>query len=293
MRDAAPDLSTFGLEAESTTAVAGGDSARAWRAQLADGTSAFVKQATRSTADMLPLEAAGLAWLAEAGAVTPRVLAVDDTTLVLSWVERAKPSAEAATTIGAMLARMHRQAASHFGCPPPTAGPATKGWVGTVEVPFGEFDAWPQFYVAARLQPAARTAQHLGGLTTTMRNAIDDLCDALLTDPVSVSGPATEPAVTHGDLWAGNVMWTLDGGVLVDPAAVGGHPETDLAMLQLFGAPQWARIVAGYEAVGPLAPGWQSRVPLHQVFPLLVHAAMFGAGYGAQAASAPRTAIGH
>ncbi len=97
--------------------------------------------------------------------------------------------------------------------------------------------------------------------------------------------------MVHGDLWSGNVMWQPDGAVLIDPAAHGGHPESDLAMLHLFGTPQLPRIVAGYESVRPLPSDWRSRIALHQVLPLLVHAAMFGAGYGAQAADAARTAL--
>ncbi len=97
--------------------------------------------------------------------------------------------------------------------------------------------------------------------------------------------------MVHGDLWSGNVMWQPDGAVLIDPAAHGGHPESDLAMLHLFGTPQLPRIVAGYESVRPLPASWRSRIELHQVFPLLVHAAMFGAGYGAQAADAARAAV--
>jgi fructosamine-3-kinase len=87
----------------------------------------------------------------------------------------------------------------------------------------------------------------------------------------------------HGDLWTGNVLADRDGRPwLIDPAAYGGHREMDLAMLDLFGrVPERTR--AAYEEVAPLAEGWRDRVRLWQLFPLLVHAVLFGGGYREQA----------
>jgi fructosamine-3-kinase len=81
------------------------------------------------------------------------------------------------------------------------------------------------------------------------------------------------------------VIWTHDGGCcVIDPAAHGGHRETDLAMLALFGLPHLPRVLQAYEEVSPLGDGWEERVGVHQLFPLLVHACLFGGGYGARAA---------
>ena len=103
-----------------------------------------------------------------------------------------------------------------------------------------------------------------------------------------LSVPDAEPARLHGDLWSGNILWSADGAVLIDPAAHGGHRETDLAMLDLFGLPHLARVLAAYDETWPLDDGWRQRVPLRQLHPLLVHAALFGGGYGAQAVAAAR-----
>jgi fructosamine-3-kinase len=85
----------------------------------------------------------------------------------------------------------------------------------------------------------------------------------------------------HGDLWSGNVMWTSDGAVLIDPAAQGGHRETDLAMLALFGCPYFDAVIDGYQSHRPLRDGWRDRVGLHQLYPLLARSSPWlGDGLG-------------
>ncbi len=104
-------------------------------------------------------------------------------------------------------------------------------------------------------------------------------------DPATgLSGPSEPPSRLHGDLWAGNVLWGLnDLPWLIDPAAHGGHRETDLAMMHLFGGFGPATFAA-YDESYPLATGWRDRVALHQLDPLLVHACLFGGGYGSRVA---------
>ena len=86
-------------------------------------------------------------------------------------------------------------------------------------------------------------------------------------------------ARTHGDLWSGNVMWTPEGAVLIDPAAQGGHAEEDLAALAVFGCPHYDRILAAYDEASPLEEGWRERVALHQAHIIMIHCAVFGRSY--------------
>jgi fructosamine-3-kinase len=85
----------------------------------------------------------------------------------------------------------------------------------------------------------------------------------------------------HGDLWGGNLHVDEYGApCLIDPAVYGGHREIDLAMMRLFGG-FGARVFDAYEEAFPLSSGHAERVPLYQLYPLLVHTNLFGGGYAA------------
>lgn len=159
-----------------------------------------------------------------------------------------------------------------------------------VPLPFGAWSTFGRFYAEARVLPYLDRLPTLGTKTVFTR-----LLKKLLDEDPNLTGPPEAPSRIHGDLWSGNVVWSRDDGRawLIDPAAHGGHRETDLAMLALFGAPHLSAILSGYQSVHALAPGWRARIALHQVHPLLVHAVLFGGGYLAQAESAAAAALRH
>jgi fructosamine-3-kinase len=153
-----------------------------------------------------------------------------------------------------------------------------------VPLPNGSQPDWPTFFAERRILPFVRRAVDRGALSPDESTTFDRLCDRL----DDLAGPAEAPARIHGDLWSGNVLWGADGEAwLVDPAAHGGHRETDLAMLSLFDTSN-PRMFAAYDEAAPLAAGWPDRVALHQLHPLLVHAVLFGRAYGAQATELAR-----
>jgi fructosamine-3-kinase len=204
--------------------------------------------------------------------------------IVLTRVTEVAPTAHAAQELGRRLARMHRAGAPHHGAPP--AGWSADGFIATLPLPHQVEDhglGWPEFYAAHRVTPYLRLARDRGVVDTDGAAAVERVCARLTSGAVSM--PPAEPARLHGDLWAGNVLWSASGTVLVDPAAHGGHRETDLAMLAMFGLPHLDRVLAAYDEAWPLDDGWRDRVALHQLHPLLVHAALFGGGYGRQAVS--------
>jgi fructosamine-3-kinase len=235
---------------------------------LEDGREVVVKRGSMTA------EAAGLRWLAEPGVVAvPEVLDADDATLVTTLVPRGSASRAAAEDFGRSLAALHATGAPAFGAPPPD-GPAD-AWIGEAPMRNDPHDGpWLDWYLADRVQPYLRTAVDRGALSASDASRIEgaDLRP----------GPEEPPARLHGDLWSGNVLWAEEAW-LIDPAAHGGHRETDLAMFALFGHPHLDTVLAAYDEAAPLADGWRDRVGLHQLFPLLVHAALFGGGYGAAA----------
>jgi fructosamine-3-kinase len=266
-----------GSAAAATTPLGG----TARRVELADGRVVVAKRHDHPTA--VRAEVAGLRWLT--GPV-PEVYAYDDEWLVMEFVEPGTPSAAAAEEFGRGLARLHAAGAPAFGAPPPD-GPAD-AWIGLAPMRNEPGTDWPSWYAAHRIEPYLRSAVDQGVLSDT--RAIESVCERL----PSLAGPAEPPARLHGDLWSGNVRWAADGRAwLIDPAAHGGHRETDLAMLHLFGCARLDRIVAAYDEAAPLAAGWRERMGLHQLFPLLVHTVLFGGGYAGQAVAAARSALAY
>jgi fructosamine-3-kinase len=254
------------------------------RVTLADGGSVVVKHGPDGAVDA---EASSLCWLADAHAVpVPTVLGQDADWLVMAWVEPGVPTAAAAEELGRGLAVLHASGAPAFGQPPP-GGPAD-AWIGMAAMVNTPAPDWPAWFAEYRIAPYLRRCVTARSLTNADAAVIEHVMDRL----PELAGPDEPPARLHGDLWYGNVVWSSIGpSALVDPAAHGGHRETDLAMLALFGCPDLDRVLAAYQEVTPLAAGWQRRVALHQLFPLLVHAELFGGPYPSQAVDAARRAL--
>jgi len=266
----------LGTAVATAARLGGGDVAESYRMDLADGRRVFAKTHRSPPPGFFTTEAAGLQQLREPDVVAvPEVLAVSDgddgspPRLVLGWIdEGGRSSVDDEYEFGRRLARLHRVGTPGF-------GREDRRTTGSLALPNDPCTDWVEFFGDRRLTPLLRIARDPRSLPDdtlhTLGRTIDRLGD--------LGVPVEPPARLHGDLWAGNRLVDRSGcSWLIDPAFHGGHREYDLAMMRLFGG--FAQpCFDGYAAEAPLADGWEARVPLHQLAPLVVHAIKFGGGY--------------
>ncbi len=252
--------------------IKGGDFHDVFKVELADGRNVFAKTDRAGATDKFAAEAAGLEWLRQANAVpVPEVLAVHKAEpgfLILEWITEGRGSNEGDEQLGRLLARLHTAGA-------PGYGRSDARPTGTLGLPNELTTSWAEFYGWQRLQPLAKIASDTNALPRKAIvgiNRIADRIDLLV-------GPKEPPARLHGDLWSGNRVVDAEGrSWLVNPKTFGGDREYELAMMRLFGGFSDSCFDA-YDELFPLADGWQRRIPLYQLAPLINHAIRSGGHY--------------
>jgi fructosamine-3-kinase len=268
--------------------LAGGEIHEAYGAELADGRRVFIKSSERVSPGMFAAEARGLEWLREARVLRiPEVVAVADAGaeeprfLVLEYLDPGPRAPGFDETLGRGLAAMHRFGAPSFGLD-------HDNFIGRLEQPNAPGPDWPNFYREQRLEAELRRAADRGRADARLRRDFELLFARLS----ALVGPAEPPSRLHGDLWGGNLHVDEHGlPCLIDPAVYGGHREVDLAMMRLFGG-FGRRVFEAYEEAWPLAPGAEARIPLYQLYPLLVHLNHFGGSYASSIAGALAQCLG-
>lgn len=259
--------SVLGAAVTSSSSVGGGCIHDARRIELADGRRLFLKSASGSRAALLEAEARSLRLLAPHIRV-PSVAGEGETPsghrwLALEWLDLHPASGhEARGNLGRSLARLHQARAEQHGLD-------HDNFIGATPQRNEPMDEWHAFFVERRLRPqmdmVARSGHRLpeDRIIEAARGLLD--CHR------------PPPSLLHGDLWSGNVAVLADGTpVVFDPAAYFGDPETDLAMLELFGAPLGGDFFNGY---GPEPTGRNLRRPLYDLYHALNHVNLFGGGY--------------
>lgn len=232
----------------------------------------FVKYNPNPVPKSFEVEAAGLRLLAATQAVdVPQVVAVDSHYLILSWVETDFSHKDrAAERLGKNLALLHKVPVEAYGLP-------VGNVVGVVQpksLPYGDVIS---FYREQRLRPLLTTLAKTRRVAGSRRARLERLLDQLSSwiDPAR-----SRPSLLHGDLWSGNWIARGESPVLVDPAVLYGERESELAMTELFGGFP-SRFYAAYQETWPLEPDYRERLPLYQLYHLLVHLYLFGESYGA------------
>lgn len=221
---------------------------------------------------MFRLEADGLQTIRDTQTIAvPDVLlheaTGDDSYLVLEWVNTGRHTHKSSQALGEQLAQMHRHTANQFGF-------KTDNYMGSLVQSNKRKGSWSDFFIDQRLKPMVQMAVENSRLASH---------DALLFEKLYEIVPAifTEepPALVHGDLWSGNYLISAEEKpYLIDPAVSYSNREFDIAMTTLFGGFDKAFYEA-YQANYPLQSGWQRRLKLWNLYPLLVHVNLFGGGY--------------
>jgi fructosamine-3-kinase len=254
----------------------GGDINAAYRLQ-AENVSFFVKLNSPDRLAMFEAEALGLQALTQAQAIrVPKLIACgktpDHAFLALEYIDLHKLNSRSEQLLGQQLARLHRQKQAYFGW-------HRDNTIGSTTQVNGRYRDWITFWQEQRLghQLTLAAANGYGGRLQTLG---EKLCADL--KPL-FSSYRPQPALVHGDLWCGNVAADEKGNpVVYDPACYFGDRETDVAMSELFGGFGPAFYQA-YQAAYPLAPGYENRKTLYNLYHILNHLNLFGHSYLHQA----------
>ena len=190
--------------------------------------------------------------------------------LVMEWIGSGSATSDFNNQFGQWLAELHRSTQ-------PTFGLDHSNYIGSLPQSNNQYDSWPEFYWTERLQPQIRLATNSGLMTNAMTTGFD----RFETHHTSLY-PNEPPALLHGDLWSGNYGVAENGSpMMFDPAVYYGHREMDLAMMKLFGG--FSQLIFdAYDEHLPLETGWEERIPIGQLYPLMVHVNLFGSSYGRQ-----------
>ncbi|MCM4160927.1 fructosamine kinase family protein [Antarcticibacterium flavum] len=223
---------------------------------------------------MFEAEKEGLEELSAAGVIkVPEVKKVGEESgasyILMEYINSAKPPIDFSRKFGQQLAALHKTTAKDFGF-------KSNNYIGSLPQCNTSCTTAAEFYITQRLEPQIKMAKDKGN-DLGDPSALYKNCEALI--------PQEPPALVHGDLWSGNYMVGNRGEpCLIDPAVSYAPREMDLGMMKLFGGFD-KEIFETYEEHFPTEAGLEERIPLWQLYYLLVHLNIFGSGYRSQVSS--------
>lgn len=224
---------------------------------------------------MFEAEAKGLSLLRRSSPlVAPEVLlsgqAESYQFLLMEYIDEGRRASSYWRDLGVGLAALHNARSKEFGLD-------HDNYIGSLPQHNKPSGSWVEFFVEQRLRVQLQIALDKGAFDESSSRKFEELFDRI---PALI--PTEPPSLLHGDLWGGNIMTSSQGRpCIIDPAVYYGHREVDLAMTQLFGGFDDS-FLDSYREAYPLAPGYEERVVLYNLYPLLVHVNLFGGGYAAQ-----------
>lgn len=266
-------LATQGYgEVTQSQGIAGGCINNGARLRTTTGTRFFLKTNRNCPPDMFVREVTGLKALKVTGGPrVPEPYLHGENFLLMEDLAPAPKKAGYWETFGEQMAAMHLHTHARFGF-------EEDNYIGSTPQPNPWTADGYAYFARHRLGFQADLAARSGLLSASEVEDVHRLA-ARLKDLV----PEQPASILHGDLWSGNATTDAAGEpAIIDPAAYYGWAEADLAMMVLFGSPD-RRFFDAYQAVRPLAPGWQERFSLYNSYHLLNHLNLFGRSYHAQA----------
>jgi fructosamine-3-kinase len=191
--------------------------------------------------------------------------------ILLEWLEKGSTQKDTWKDFGTGLAMMHKKSQAYFGLD-------DENYIGSLKQFNSSHIQWNTFYAECRIMPLVKTLFDSSVFSDQDVDSANSFCNKLIN-----LFPEEPPALLHGDLWAGNFLITSTGSAAIfDPAVYFGHREMDIGMTKLFGGFD-QRLYDFYNDIYPLEEGWEKRLPVTQLYPLLVHAVLFGGHYIASA----------
>ncbi len=187
--------------------------------------------------------------------------------LIEAWIDQQPASPASWRQSGIALARMHREHKTSFGF-------EFDNFIGPTPQINVETDNWVDFFVDCRLLPQVELAVQNGLWSTADADAFDNLVKEI--GGILPSRPVS--SLLHGDLWAGNHLFSKGGPALIDPAVYYGDRETDIAMTLLFGGFP-ASFYHAYQMEWNLEPGWEERTEIYNIYHIINHVNLFGVSY--------------
>ncbi len=259
------------VKIESMSPLSGGDINDVYKINSSKGQFLIKSNDRELFPEMFEKEAKGLKLLSKGDVISPKVIdhfySDEIQVLVLEYMIEERVTKEFWNYFAQDLSKLHQNNHRFFGLD-------HDNYIGSLEQPNQFKSSWEEFYIENRLKPLIKVAFDKGLLSRHHLSSFDAFF-AVFSELV----PDEQPSLLHGDLWSGNLLCaTGQKPVFIDPAVYYGHREVDLAMTQLFGGfdKEYLNV---YNDCFPLVKGWQKRIPIHNIYPNLVHLILFGSTY--------------
>ena len=250
----------------------GGSINRCFQLKWADDLFFLKINSSSSFPGMFAAEAAGLELLVSTSSIkVPQVVGFggggQEQFLILEWIDSVRGDDMSQEKLGRALANLHKNSKPQFGL-------SYNNFMGSLTQSNALKESWSEFFIYERLVPQVELGLQAGMLTQTDAKLFD-----VLYKKLDSLHPLEPSALVHGDLWSGNYLIHNSGSpVLIDPAVSYSNREVDIAMTTLFGGFS-NRFYGAYNETYPLQEGWQSRLKLWNLYPLLIHVNLFGKSY--------------